>query len=150
MEIKRHNNRLQSVTPYYTMNPKFNRSDINGNYQVLPDNGLSGGNMEKEKANVNDVDNIRKILFGDQIAQMEERFGQLENSIAQLRTENRNLRQALEAELTEREKTVQELKNLLDATQQEWNKKRGENYSSQAELMSALQKALDLYKSKII
>jgi chromosome segregation ATPase len=119
-------------------------------YQVLPDIGLSGGNMEKDNANMNDVDNIRKILFGDQIAQMEERFGQLENSIAQLRNENRNLRQALEAELTEREKAVQELKNLLDAAQQEWTKKRGENHSSQAELMTALNKALDVYKSKII
>ncbi|MHC1781463.1 MAG: hypothetical protein AB9891_01650 [Anaerolineaceae bacterium] len=105
--------------------------------------------MEKEKANVNDVDNIRKILFGDQVAQMEERFIQIEKSIAQLRTENRNLRQALEAELSEREQAVQGLKNLIDSAQQEWDKKREENFSNQAELINALQKAFDVYKSKI-
>jgi hypothetical protein len=105
--------------------------------------------MEKEKANVNDVDNIRKILFGDQIAQMEERFVQVENSIAQLRSENRSMRQALEAEVTAREEAVQELKNLIETVRQEWNQKRGENFASQADLMSALQKALDSYKSKI-
>ncbi len=105
--------------------------------------------MEKDKANVNDVDNIRKILFGDQIAQMEDRFVQVENSIAQLRSENRSLRQALEAEVTAREEAVQVLKNLLETVRQEWDQKRGENFASQADLMSALQKALDAYKSKI-
>ena len=105
--------------------------------------------MEKEKANVNDVDNIRKILFGDQISQMEERFSQVENSIAQLRAETRSLRQALEAEVTAREDTVREMKNLLETIREEWDQKRSENFASQAELMAALQKALDAYQSKI-
>lgn len=105
--------------------------------------------MEKDKANVNDVDNIRKILFGDQIAQMEERFVQVENSIAQLRSENRSLRQALEAEVTAREESIQEMKNLLESARQEWEQKRGDNFASQADLLTALEKALDAYKTKI-
>jgi chromosome segregation ATPase len=97
----------------------------------------------------NEVDNIRKILFGDQIAQVEERFNQVERSIAQLRTENRNLRQALEAELTGREKAIQDLTNMVESALQERDETRGENLSDQAELFSALQQALQQYKAKI-
>jgi len=106
--------------------------------------------MEKEKANVNDVDNIRKILFGDQIAQMEDRFTQVENSVAQLRSENRSLRQALEAEVTARESSSRELQEALDALRQDWEQKRAGNFTSQAELIAALQKALDAYKAKVV
>jgi hypothetical protein len=109
--------------------------------------------MVKESPNgnapANEVDNIRKILFGDQIGQMEERFNQVERSIAQLRTENRNLRQALEAELTEREGAIQELKNMVESALKERDEKRGENQSDQVELLIMLQKALDQYKTKV-
>ena len=105
--------------------------------------------MEKDKANVNDVDNIRKILFGDQIAQMEERFVQVENSIGQLRSENRSLRQALEAEVTAREEAILEVKNLLENTRREWEQQRGDNFASQADLLTTLLKAIDAYKARI-
>jgi hypothetical protein len=97
----------------------------------------------------NDVDNIRKILFGDQIAQVEERFNQIEKSIAQLRTENRNLRQALEAELTERERVIQELKDLVASELKGRDEKRGENLADQTEMLTTLQKALEQYKATI-
>jgi hypothetical protein len=115
--------------------------------------GYEGGCMEKENSNenkpANEVDNIRKILFGDQINQTEERFSQVERSIAQLRTENRNLRQALEAELTQREQAVQGLKNLLESALRERDEMRGENLSDQTELVTLLQTALEQYKAKI-
>lgn len=74
-----------------------------------PTGGMSGM--------TSDVENIRKILFGDQVNQIEERFNQNETAIAQLRSENRNLRQALEAELTQRESSVQELQQRITALQ---------------------------------
>lgn len=109
--------------------------------------------MAKETSDPNkpmsDVDNIRKILFGDQIGQVEERFNQVEKSIAQLRSENRNLRQALEAELTQREQATQELKTMLESALRERDEKGGKNFSDQTELITMLQKALDQYKGKI-
>lgn len=109
--------------------------------------------MAKEDINTNkttgDVDNIRKILFGDQISQIEERFNQNENAIAQLRTENRNLRQALEAEVTMRENTDRELHDLLETFRKEqkdtWNK----NISAQEILISSIENALGKFKSEI-
>ena len=109
--------------------------------------------MEKESGNAknpgNDVDNIRKILFGDQIAQVEERFTQIEKTIAQLRSENRNLRQALEAELTQREQAIQELNNMIEAALKERDEQRGEYLSDQTEMLSTLQKALEQFGAKI-
>lgn len=96
-----------------------------------------------------DVDNIRKILFGDQVAQFEERFHQNENAIAQLRTENRNLRQALEAEVTMRENMDQDLHNLLDAFRQDENDTWKKNVAAQNEFITALETALRKLKADI-
>jgi hypothetical protein len=109
--------------------------------------------MTREDNNANkstgDVDNIRKILFGDQITQIEERFNQDQSAISQLRTENRNLRQALEAEITMRENTNQELRNLLAAFQQDQNEVWNKNIAAQKNLISALENAFDKFKSEI-
>lgn len=102
------------------------------------------------KSSISDVDNIRKILFGDQIAQIEEQIKRLDSSISQLQAENRNLRQALEMEVSAREKADKTLQEALATTglnQSEiWNK----NLGYQSELMKSLQKALDQFKLEII
>jgi predicted RNase H-like nuclease (RuvC/YqgF family) len=105
-------------------------------------------NMDTNKS-TGDVDNIRKILFGDQISQIEERFNQNENAISQLRTENRNLRQVLEAEVTMRENMDQELRNLLESFQKDENDAWKNNVSAQEKLISTLEKALNQFKSDI-
>jgi len=109
--------------------------------------------MAKENSDTNkptgDVDNIRKILFGDQIAQIEERFHQNENAISQLRTENRNLRQALEAEVTMRENAVQELRDLLESFKTDQTDTWKNDLSAQEQLVSALEKALGKFKTDI-
>lgn len=103
--------------------------------------------MEKNNPNSspkNEVDNIRNILFGDQINQMEERFAQLERSIVQLRTENRNLREALEAEVTQRENaflTAQETIHELD-------KIRTDHQTDQNELVNEVKQAIEKYQAK--
>jgi hypothetical protein len=102
------------------------------------------------KKPANEVDNIRKILFGDQVAQFEERFISIEKSIVQLRTENRNLRQVLEEELTQREKAITNLTNLLEAALKERDEFRNQNLAAQSELMKALQIALEQYKSRAV
>jgi predicted RNase H-like nuclease (RuvC/YqgF family) len=105
---------------------------------------------KEENANrPSDVDNIRKILFGDQVSQIEERFNQNENAISQLRTENRNLRQALEAEVTMRENVNRELHAALEAVQKEQNDTWKKSVSAQAKLISAIEKALSEYSSEI-
>jgi hypothetical protein len=114
---------------------------------------IEGKTMTKEDNNTNksagDVDNIRKILFGDQISQIEERFNQNESAISQLRTENRNLRQALEAEITMRENGNRELLNLLDTFKGEENETWSKNVAAQKNLISALENALNKFKSDI-
>lgn len=96
-----------------------------------------------------DVDNIRKILFGDQISQFEERFIQNENAISQLRTENRNLRQALEAEVTARENANRDLADLLKSFQKEQDEEWKKNLSAQEILVSSIENALGKFKSEI-
>lgn len=102
--------------------------------------------MAKEDSNPNkaaaDVDNIRKILFGDQVSQIEERFNQNESAISQLRTENRNLRQALEAEMTLRENAHRELNELLELMRKEQNTTWNANVAAQEKLVSAIESAL--------
>jgi uncharacterized protein YaaN involved in tellurite resistance len=109
--------------------------------------------MSKDETNptkpVNEVDSIRKLLFGDQVAQMEERFVSIEKSLTQLRTENRNLRQALEAELTTREQVVEELKNFILASLKERDEARDAHLLTQTDLVNALMQALGQYKQKI-
>ena len=104
--------------------------------------------MDQSKASSgspkNEVDNIRNILFGDQINQMEERFVQLEKSISQLRTENRNVREALEAEVTQRENAFQTLQDTLH----ELDKKRMDHQTDQGEMFAAIKKAIELFESK--
>lgn len=103
--------------------------------------------MVKETPNAspkNDVDNIRNILFGDQISQMDERFAQIERSINQLRAENRNLREALEAEVTQRESAFQSLQELIVAL----DKKNTVQQTNQSELFSQIKKAIDTFQSK--
>lgn len=104
--------------------------------------------MDQSKASSrspkNEVDNIRNILFGDQINQMEERFVQLEKSISQLRTENRNLREALEAEVTQRENAFQTLQDTIH----ELDKKRMDHQIDQGEMFSAIKKAIEMFESK--
>jgi hypothetical protein len=119
----------------------------------------------------NEVDDIRRILFGDQMTAVWKRFSQMEKSIEQLQSENNNLRRALEIELKSRvdsnqeikkqaEISDQELKNLIEISSQELKKqmegsfkerdeKGDANRSDQVELSNSLQKALEQYKSKI-
>lgn len=109
--------------------------------------------MAKDDTNVQkpsgEVDDIRKILFGDQIAQIEERFNQNENAISQLRTENRNLRQALEAEVTTRENTLRELHELLDAFKKSQHASWQKNTEAQNALVSAIESAIQEFKAAI-
>lgn len=99
--------------------------------------------------NKNEVENIRNILFGEQINQTEERFRQIENSINSLRLENSKLREALEAELTQREKNENELSTHMSELKAQIMKERKENFSDQSELLTAFKKAIDLYMSKV-
>jgi len=99
--------------------------------------------------NKNEVENIRNILFGEQINQTEERFRQIENSINSLRLENSKLREALEAELTQREKNENELGTHISELKAQIMKERKENFSDQSELLTAFKKAIDLYMSKV-
>jgi Skp family chaperone for outer membrane proteins len=102
--------------------------------------------MVKDDANINkpagDVDSNRKILFGDQVAQIEEKFASIEKSITQLRIENQNLRKALEAEITMREQSDRDLSQVLVD-------KLKVRDATQTSLVKALQQALDQYKKKI-
>ncbi len=107
---------------------------------------MAGSSEDSKK---NEVENIRNILFGDQINQTEERFRQIENSINTLRLENSKLREALEAELSQREKNENELRNLITELKAQLLKERKENFSDQSELLSAYKKAIDLYMSKV-
>ncbi len=97
----------------------------------------------------NEVENIRNILFGEQINQTEERFRQIENSINSLRLENSKLREALEAELTQREKNEQELHNIVSTLEANLAQERKTNFGDQNEMLAALKKAIDLYMSKV-
>lgn len=99
--------------------------------------------------NKNEVENIRNILFGEQINQTEERFRQIENSINSLRLENSKLREALEAELTQREKNENELSTHISELKAQIIKERKENFGDQSELLTAFKKAIDLYMSKV-
>ena len=107
--------------------------------------------MTKEDINnpkpSNEVDNIRKILFGDQVTQFEERFISIESSINQLRSENRNLRQALESEVTMREKAIEDLTNLIN----EELKKRDESWAKylafQDNLLASLLQIISQYQN---
>jgi uncharacterized phage infection (PIP) family protein YhgE len=116
--------------------------------------------MSKENANVNksldDVDSIRKILFGDQATQIEDRFNSIETSINQLRSENRNLRQALEAESTIRKQALEaestmrqqangDLNNLIQALEDKLKARD----ATQTSMVNALQQVLDQYKKKV-
>jgi septation ring formation regulator EzrA len=109
---------------------------------------MPGENDSLNKA-AGDVDNIRKILFGDQINQIEDRFNQIEASIAQLRKENNNLRQALETELSMREDAVRELKNQLNSDRSEQNNLWNKNLADQEKLIITMQKALEQFKQEI-
>ena len=96
-----------------------------------------------------EVESIRNILFGEQINQTEERFRQIENSINSLRLENSKLREALEAELTQREKNENELSTHISELKAQIIKERKENFGDQSELLTAFKKAIDLYMSKV-
>jgi uncharacterized membrane protein YkoI len=61
----------------------------------------------------NEVDNIRNILFGEQIRQVTTQFDLVEKSINSLRLENQNLRQALEMEVSKREQEIKKLDDLI-------------------------------------
>jgi len=63
----------------------------------------------------NEVDNIRNILFGEQIRQVTNQFDLVEKSINSLRIENQNLRQALEMEVSKREQDIRKLEDLIQA-----------------------------------
>lgn len=93
-----------------------------------------------------DIDSIRKILFGDQVAQFEDRFASIEKSIAQLRSENRNLRQALEAEMTMREKTQEEMRSWVLTELKKRDEGWDQHLATQVELLNALQQVLDQFK----
>jgi ABC-type transporter Mla subunit MlaD len=120
--------------------------------------------MSKENADIskssNDVDSIRKILFGDQATQIEDRLNSIETSISQLRSENRNLRQALEAESTthqqalEAESTMRQqangdLNNLIQALEDKLEDKLKARDAIQTALVNALQQVLDQHKKKV-
>jgi lipid II:glycine glycyltransferase (peptidoglycan interpeptide bridge formation enzyme) len=96
-----------------------------------------------------DVDSIRKILFGDQLAQIEEYVKRVENSVNQLQAENRNLRQALEMEVSAREKADSKLKELLAAAEHDQTEIRNQGLSVQVKLLDSLKKGLDQYKTDI-
>lgn len=61
----------------------------------------------------NEVDNIRNILFGEQIRQVTTQFDLVEKSINSLRLENQNLRQALEMEVSKREQEIKKLEDFI-------------------------------------
>jgi septation ring formation regulator EzrA len=138
--------------------------------------------MLKENANINkspnDVDSIRKILFGDQATQIEDRFNSIETSINQIRSEIRNLRQALEAESTmrqqalEAESTMREQALEAESTMREQaleaestmrqqangdlnnliqalEEKLKARDTTQTSLVSALQQVLDQHRKKV-
>lgn len=96
-----------------------------------------------------DVDSIRKILFGDQLAQIEEYVKRVENSVSQLQLENRNLRQALEMEVSAREKADNKLKELLTTAEHDQTEARNQHLSVQVKLLENLKKGLDQYKTDI-
>lgn len=104
----------------------------------------SGQNSPK-----NEVENIRNILFGEQLNQSEERFRQIENSVNSLRLEISKLREALEAELTQREKNEIELRNNISELKAQLVQERKSNINDQFDMLSALKKAIDLYMSKV-
>ena len=77
--------------------------------------------MTDSISHASEVDNIRAILFGDQIKQIETRFEALEKAISNLRNENHNLRQALEAEVTLRERSHQQLVDSITTLEKDIN-----------------------------
>jgi hypothetical protein len=66
-----------------------------------------------------------------------------------LRLENSKLREALEAELTQREKNENELSTHISELKAQIIKERKENFGDQSELLTAFKKAIDLYMSKV-
>ncbi len=111
----------------------------------------------EDKPKTSDVDDIRKILFGDQIVQIEERFSALEKSITQLRAENRNLRQALEAEVTMRERSTEELKRLQQSFEEATkNLQRNrddalkDDLGTQIDLLHTMQQTLEKHRNALI
>ncbi len=111
----------------------------------------------------NDVDNIRNILFGEQIRQVTNQFDQVERSINSLRTENQNLRQALEMEVSKREQEIKKLEALLQAKTQEldalinsqidtlgsiFKKHQKEMSAIENEMISQFEKAILEYRKK--
>ena len=61
----------------------------------------------KEKTMVDDVQQLREILFGDQVEQLVTRMEALEKALKGVRKENRALRQALEIEASASQKALQ-------------------------------------------
>ena len=115
----------------------------------------------------NEVDNIRKILFGDQVNQIDEQIKRIDAAISQLQAENRNLRQALEMEVdarekdihaqkqaldlesTAREKAFKSLKESLESAIAGLNEIWSQNYTNQTGLVDGLQNALDIFKQEL-
>jgi len=103
--------------------------------------------MAQDDPNPNSIDNIRNILFGDQVAQIEERFNLLDQVINSLRNENRNLRQALESELTMREQAIKDLQNKINTLESDLqNKINTLEKGAESELNMREQSVNDLQK----
>lgn len=122
---------------------------------------MEANNPADEKSN--DVDNIRNILFGEQIRQVTNQFDLVEKSINSLRIENQNLRQALEMEVSKREQEIKKLEGLVQAKTQEldalinsqidtlgsiFTKHQKEIIDTDKEMVSQIEKAILEYRKK--
>jgi conjugal transfer/entry exclusion protein len=107
----------------------------------------------------NEVDNIRTILFGEQIRQVTNQFDLVEKSINSLRIENQNLRQALEMEVSQREKETSRIEGLIQELNLAINNQLGalgslllkyqqESVKIEKEMVEQLGKAIHEYQEK--
>lgn len=107
----------------------------------------------------NEVDNIRNILFGEQIRQVTDQFDLVEKSINSLRLENQNLRQALEMEVSQREKETERIERLVQDLNKVINeqlrslgslllKYQQESVNLEKEMVEELGKAIHEYQHK--
>lgn len=99
--------------------------------------------------NEKEVDNIRSILFGDQIQEFDSRFNLVDQSIATIRSEIRNLRAALESETSLRERTHNNLqKELQTAISSETNQREDAINDLQNKLQETIKNIIDQQKTR--